>query len=169
MIKVKNVYFTRAGYVESYDFSILHTGLAIDIFSQDSSDDKKRLEFYNDVNGDSFLELCIRNNMKIDREVPWRVIADIRTKSSSGLSFGSVIKEYIPSFKGDLQVFFDNFYDRVIPYDENSYPYFEEFVETLQSLYRRFTVSIPTYNLYLMVLPQQNYHLRLNVLKQNLN
>jgi hypothetical protein len=136
--------------VESYDFSLLHTGLAIDIYGQDSNDDKVRKEYYDDVNGDSFLELCIRNNIKIDREIPWRIIADIRTKSSSELSFESVIKEYIPNFKGDLQLFFDNFYDRVIPYDENSYAYFEEFVVTLQTFYRRFIAAIPTYNLYLI-------------------
>lgn len=150
-VNKNNLYITRAGYVESYDFSILHTGLAIDIYKGDSSDNT-RLEFFEDINRDAFLELCIRSNMKIDREIPWRVIADIRTKSNkqNELSFTGVIKQYIPEFKNNLQLFFDQFYDRVIPYDENSYPYFEEFVNVLQSFYFSFVRAFPTYNLYLI-------------------
>jgi hypothetical protein len=80
----RGLYFTRAGYVESTDYSLLNTGLAIDIYEGDSSDDQQRKKFFEDVNFNAYLELCLRNNLKIDRQVPWRVYADIRTKSNLG-------------------------------------------------------------------------------------
>jgi len=36
-IKSSGTYFTRAGYVESYDYSSLHTGLSVDIYDSTSS------------------------------------------------------------------------------------------------------------------------------------
>lgn len=114
-VKNKNLYITRAGYVESYDYSILHTGLAIDIFDGDGSNDNERLDFFNDVNQFAFLEMCISANMKIDRQIPWRIILDIRTKKNKtedtgklDLDFVSVIKDYIPDFKDNIQSFFDS-------------------------------------------------------------
>lgn len=156
-IKAENKYLTRAGYVESYDFSILHTGLGIDIYNGNGLDDNLRLEYYQDINSEAFLELCVRTNMKIDREIPWRIFPDIRTKGggskkagSIDLDFATVIKEFIPDFKDDLQLFFDKFYDRVIPYDENSFAYYEEFVNVLRSFYFSFVRAYPTYKLYLI-------------------
>ena len=151
-IKTTNTYFTRAGYVESTDYSLLHTGLSIEIYKEQSSNDDERLSFYNDINNDAFLELCIRNNMKIDREIPWRLFLDIRTKSNgiSNTSFSEKIKELIPDYKDDLQLFFDTYYDRVIPYDDNSYVYFVEFNELLQSFYLTFIKSSPIYKSYLI-------------------
>lgn len=156
-IKTENKYLTRAGYVESYDFSLLHTGLGIDIYSGNGLDDNLRLEYYQDVNSEAFLELCVRTNIKIDREIPWRIFPDIRTKGgkSSGttkpnLDFATTIKQYIPEFNDDLQLFFDKFYDRVIPYDENSFAYYEEFVNVLKSFYFSFVRAYPTYKLYLV-------------------
>ena len=74
--------------------------------------------------------------MKIDREIPWRIFADIRTKSPADeLSFSTVIKNYIPEYTDNLQLFFDMFYNRVIPYDNTSYAYFEEFVNLFKSFF----------------------------------
>ena len=154
-VKNKNTYLTRAGYVESYDFSMLHTGLAIDIYDGDGSDDNERLDFFNDVNQFAFLETCISANMKIDREIPWRVIADIRTKENKSikteklnLDFASTIKQFIPAFTDNLQLFFDTFYYKVVPYDSNSFYYFTEFVSVLQSFYISFIEANPTYKKY---------------------
>ena len=147
-----NLYITRAGFVESLDYSILHTGLSVEIFKESSSNDEERIKFLEDINGEAFLELCIRNNIKIDREIPWRLYVDIRTKSTEEknskfkqLSFESEIKNYIPEFKNDLQLFFDTYYTRVVPYDTKSYIYFAEFVNIINSFYSSFLVSHPTY------------------------
>lgn len=150
-IKSNNLYLTRAGYVESYDYSLLHTGLAVEILKESSSNDEERINFFNDINHDAYLELCIRNNLKIDRQVPWRVYADIRTKSTLGdktLNFKTEIKNYIPEFEEDIQLFFDTFYTRVVPYDKVSYPYFTEFINILKSFYVSFTRAYPNYVTY---------------------
>ncbi len=155
-IKFEELYFTRAGFVESYDFSLLSTGLAIEIYSEDTSNDNERQGFFDDINSDAFLELCIRNNMKIDREIPWRLFLDIRSITSkegqlaftSTIEGESIIKQYIPEFDKDIQLFFDIFYNRVVPYDDDSYAYFEEFVTLIQSFYTSFLSSFPTYKTY---------------------
>lgn len=155
-IKIKELYFTRAGYVESYDYSLLHTGLAIEIHKESSSNDEERINFFNDINNNVLLELCVRNNLKIDREIPWRVYADIRTKPRideskqpfKQLNFRTEIQNYIPEFTDKLQLFFDTYYTRVVPYDEVSYPYFIEFTEIIKSYYTSFISSYPTYTEY---------------------
>lgn len=140
-IKENKTYFTRAGFVESTDYSMLHTGLAIDIYDGDPSNEEERLNFIKDNNANNFLELCIRSNVKIHREIPWRLFIDIRTKENKNdeYTFEGIIKKYIPEFKDNLQLFFDKYYTRVIPYDENSYQYFVEFVTNLQSGYDGFS------------------------------
>lgn len=154
-IKTRNLYLTRAGFVESYDYSLLYTGLTIDLYDETTSNDDERLNFYNDINYEALLELCIRNNLKIDREIPWRIFLDIRTKSSpdsdkSILSFSNKIpgispkiEDYIPEFEDKLQLFFDVYYNKVVPCDNNSYAYFSEFVLILQNFYQSFTNSYP--------------------------
>lgn len=156
-IKYKNTYITRAGYVESTDYSTLHTGLAIDIFDGNGSDDNLRLDFFKDLNHDAFLELCVMSNLKIDRQIPWRLIVDIRTKARKqtnpdklDLNFVSVIKEFIPQFDNDLQLFFDTFYYKVVPYDNLSFGYFGEFVAILQSFYISFQTNYQIYKKYLV-------------------
>lgn len=155
-IKKRDTYFTRAGYVESYDYSLLHTGLAIELYKESSSNDDARIDFFNDINSSAFLELCVRNNLKIDREIPWRIYIDIRTKprketagsSAKQLNFKTEIQEFIPEFNDDIQLFFDTYYTKVIPYDSVSYPYFLEFVNIIKSFYDSFTVYYPAYNVY---------------------
>lgn len=160
--KIQNSYLTRAGYVESYDYSLLHTGLAIEIYKGDIDKEGERSKFFKDINHLSFLELCTRSNMKIDREIPWRIFLDIRTitripdPDPKILSFSNKndvfprIEDpgYIPDFQEDIQKFFDVYYNKVVPYDENSYVYFEEFVTILQSFYNSFSKTFPNYKKY---------------------
>ena len=158
-IKTKNLYITRAGYVESLDYSLLHTGLAVDIYKESSSNDDERTNFFEDINHDAYLELCIRNNLKIDREIPWRLYLDIRTKGNGSadkvLSFSNLdpnttpkIQDYIPEFKEDIQLFFDTYYTKVVPYDEVSFPYFMEFMNIINNYYLYFKQSYPFYTDY---------------------
>lgn len=156
-VKNKNLYITRAGYVESYDYSLLHTGLALDIFDGDGSNDDERTDFFSDINQFAFLEMCISANMKIDRQIPWRIILDIRTKKNNAedtgklnLDFVSIIKDYIPDFKDDIQSFFDTFYYKAVPVDRESFNYFTEFVIILQMFYESFIQANPVYKIYLV-------------------
>lgn len=152
-VKTRDLYITRAGYVESTDYSLLHTGLALEIYQELTSNDDERINFFNDINNGSLLELCVRNNLKIDRNVPWRLYVDIRTKprqdnedsSFKQLDFRTEIKNYIPEFDKDIQLFFDTYYTKAVPYDEASYPYFLEFVDIIKYYYFYFTQSYPVY------------------------
>lgn len=153
-ISFKNLYFTRAGYVESIDYSLLHTGLSIEIYDGNSTDDSLRQRFVDDVNFPSFVELCIRNNLKIDREIPWRVYVDVRTTPSiirnpkfEILDFETNIKQTLPNYK-NIQDFFDFYYARVVPYDDVSYVYFQEFINIINSFYKSYIRSFPTFNFY---------------------
>jgi hypothetical protein len=158
-VSTKNSYITRAGYVESLEYSLLHTGLAVEIYKETTSNEEERLNFFNDINHDAFLELCIRNNFKIDREIPWRMYLDIRTKgvgnSDKVLSFSNLdpntspkIQDYIPEFKEDIQLFFDTYYTKAVPYDDASFPYFTEFVNIINNYYLFFKTAYPYYNEY---------------------
>lgn len=158
-VKFTNSYITRAGYVESLDYSLLHTGLAVQIYRESSSNDDERIAFFNDVNYDAHLELCIRNNFKIDREIPWRMYLDIRTKgvgvsdkvlsfSNTDVSVSPKIQDYIPEFKDDIQLFFDTYYSKVVPYDEISFSYFTEFINIINNFYFFFKESYPFYTNY---------------------
>lgn len=152
-VKTRDLYFTRAGYVESTDYSLLHTGLAVEIYKGSASNDDERIDFFSDINNNSLLELCVRNNLKIDKNVPWRLYADIRTKPRQDseestfkqLDFRTEIKNYIPEFDKDIQLFFDTYYTKAVPYDEASYPYFLEFVDLIKYYYFYFTRSYPIY------------------------
>ena len=112
------------------------------------SDEEEKMSFFNDPNQDSFLELCIRNNFKIQRDIPWRIFLDIRTKGPNIGSFSEKIVKYIPTFTDNLQDFFDKYYIRVVPYDKKSFPYFQEFVNILQSFYNSFLTLSSTYKKY---------------------
>jgi len=159
-VKNNREYFTRAGYVESVDFSLLHTGLGIEIYNEKTINEDERAGFFEDPNHEPFLELCIRNNLKIDREIPWRVYVDIRTKpADSGenqLDFETVAANFIPGIltkenpEEKLQLFFDTYYDRVIPYDMDSYSYLNEFITTIKSFYSAFIASTSSYKSYLI-------------------
>lgn len=146
-------YFTRSGYVESTDFSLLHTGLAVEIYDGSPDNEQERIDFVKDTNFPIFLELCLRNNLKIDREIPWRVYCDVRTKPNpkntkfEHLDFYSTIKNYIPHYK-QIQDFFDFYYARAMPYDDISFVYFQEFINILDAFYLSFIKSFPTFNLY---------------------
>lgn len=148
-------YFTRAGYVESVDYSLLHTGLAIDIYDGDPDNEELRRSFATDINFEAYKELCIRSNLKIDRHAPWRLILDVRTKKNNKnnkipygqMDFESSIKQYIPYFK-KIQDFFDFFYVKAIPYDKISFVYFEEFINLIDSMYDSFIFDFPNYKLY---------------------
>ncbi len=154
-ISFNNLYFTRAGYVESTDYSLLHSGLAVEIYNGDSSNDPLREEFVNDVNFPSFIELCARNNLKLDREKPWRVYVDVRTTPNRNnfnnkfniSNFQSSITQYLPHYK-NIQDFFDFYYARAIPYDEVSFVYFQEFINLINSFYKSFIESFPTFKFY---------------------
>lgn len=150
-LKSKSLYFTRAGFVESYDYSPLYTGLVIDVYNGDLSDTKSIESFYKDINYPAFLELSLKNGFIINKEIPWRLVCDIKKKivaeKISELNQTSPIK-FVPSdFDINLQKLFDVYYTRVLPNNEKDFEYFKEFMVVVEGFYNSFIFQFPTFKI----------------------
>ncbi len=69
---------TRSSFMMAKDVSILTTGLAIQIGDRDASIDQPKIdEFYNSPNFEYFRNSVINYGFLIDKNVPWRIVADL--------------------------------------------------------------------------------------------
>ena len=121
--------FTRLAYGESGQSTVLNTGLAIEIYSGEYGDDKLAASFINDPNFPIYQELCRKYGFKIDRNIPWRIVANIRSNN-----LFPFIEEKIQNKTEDTIK--DIFRENYISYDGDEY--FEEFMTYLKSFYATF-------------------------------
>tara|TARA_R110002167_G_scaffold172187_1_gene370471 strand:- start:421 stop:1695 length:1275 start_codon:yes stop_codon:yes gene_type:complete len=71
---------TRSSYIISRDLSVLSSGLAIEVYSGDYSDDAiKRDLFYTNKNFAPFRNAAYQHGFMIDKHIPWRLIADLNS------------------------------------------------------------------------------------------
>ena len=75
----KTMPFTMSGIASAFYMSPLATGLCIEIDDQPYDDDKKKHEFLKDPNFNVYRIAARRFGFMIDRNVPWRLVADIRS------------------------------------------------------------------------------------------
>ena len=69
---------TKSSFMMAKDVSILSTGLAIQIGDRDASIDQIKVdEFYNSANFEYFRNSVINYGFLIDKNVPWRIVADL--------------------------------------------------------------------------------------------
>jgi len=145
----KDFYFTRAGFIESREFSPLQTGLVLDVYSGNASDSIIKEKFYNDINYSAFLELCLKHGFILNKEIPWRLTCDIRQKlvaeKIAEETKTSKLKIIPEDLKDNLQKLFDVYYERVIPVEEKDYDYYREFIVALETFYKSFTFQFPTF------------------------
>lgn len=145
----RDQYFTRAGFVESKDYSPLNSGLVIDIYKTNYFVSSEKEKFYNDVNYDAYLEIMLRHGFLVDKEIPWRVYCDIRqtivAKKIVEINQSAQIKFKEEDLKENLQKLFDVYYDKVLPETENDFQYFKEFITTIEAFYNSFIFQFPTY------------------------
>jgi hypothetical protein len=121
--------FTRMAYGESGKSTVLNTGLAIEIYPGDYGDDKLSASFVNDPNFPIYQELCRKYGFKIDRNIPWRIVANLRSNNLSPF-----IKEKLQNNSDNtIKNIFTEFY---ISCDGNEY--FEEFITYLKGFYATF-------------------------------
>jgi hypothetical protein len=70
--------FTRTGFVKSKFCSIQGSGLALEIADlQYSNDQAKMDQFINNKNWDFFVKTCSAHGFLVDRNIPWRIVADV--------------------------------------------------------------------------------------------
>jgi len=71
---------TRSSYLMSRNVSILSSGLAIEVYDGDYSDDAiKRNLFYTNKNFAPFQNAAYQHGFMIDKHIPWRLIADLNS------------------------------------------------------------------------------------------
>lgn len=111
--------FTRTGFMESTFCSPYVTGLVIDIAIEDYSDDfVKSVDFVNDPNFMFFADSAKQLGFMIDRNAPWRLVANLNSTvmqnyaRNSGISLGSDKIENIATIQETL-------YKRTSPVDMN--------------------------------------------------
>jgi len=122
--------FTKTAYIKSRLCPISCTGLAIEIADFDHSNDEQKYEkFIQNPNWRFYVNACNQFGFMIDRNAPWRIIADI---DSAGMK--AVASHYVgadaPSLntKALMSAYYRN------PYVE----YFEDqFVEILLNIYNK--------------------------------
>ena len=71
---------TRSSYLISRDVSVLSSGLAIEIYDGDYSDDTTKVNlFYANKNFAPFRNAAYQHGFMIDKHIPWRLIADLNS------------------------------------------------------------------------------------------
>ena len=71
---------TRSSYFISRNVSVLSSGLAIEVYSGDYSDDAiKRELFYTNKNFAAYRNAAYQHGFMIDKHIPWRLIADLNS------------------------------------------------------------------------------------------
>ena len=75
---------TLSSYLISRNVSILSSGLAIEIYSGDYSDDAiKRELFYTNKNFALYRDAAYQHGFMVDKHIPWRIIADLNSPNMS--------------------------------------------------------------------------------------
>ena len=74
--------FTRTGFIMSHYCPIATTGLVVEISDDDHGDDEIKFEdFINDDNFFFFVAAARRFGFRVDKNAPWRLIADVKSET----------------------------------------------------------------------------------------
>jgi len=120
---------TRSGYVTSNSSSPLISGLVIEVGSGDCGDDKKKFDkFMRDPNFNYFAKAARKYGFLVDRNAPWRLIAD---------PFSLPMLGYLDAYGVNEQSFFATYYHRTFHVD------LENLREDLRFLYNEFVLRHP--------------------------
>tara|TARA_R100000664_G_scaffold9688_1_gene16155 strand:- start:217 stop:1509 length:1293 start_codon:yes stop_codon:yes gene_type:complete len=136
-IENKKTPFTRIGFHGSNLLSSFSTGLVLEIYEGEYGNDREAFEFVNDPNFELFEELCKKYGFRIDRNNPWRIIANINSERLQPF-----IAELVPSENNTVTTkkVFDLFYENL-----NDNLYFTEFISYLKIFYATFRQAFTKY------------------------
>lgn len=127
---------TFAGFVKSRFCPIFSSGLCLEIADSDYFDDQNKIEqFYNSPNWEFYLNACRTYGFMIDKNVPWRIVADIGSSEALEYSIqydlvstdnilATVYEETEIFFFNKLKFYILNLYNQTVttfaePYDCN--------------------------------------------------
>ena len=107
--------FTFSSFVASNMVSNLSSGLVVDIFDVNSDDDAKKVDFFvNDVNFDFFRHAATFHGFVIDKNMPWRVIANL---SSDRMKKVMELLEFDVTYEKGPKNIFRKYYRKTYPMD----------------------------------------------------
>lgn len=86
---------TRSGFIESNFVSPTMSGLIIEMGSEDYSDDFTKSYDYRDENFELVARIAAQYGFAIDKNIPWRLIADIRSPAMQEYMYGVPIEEFL--------------------------------------------------------------------------
>jgi len=106
---------TKSFFMKSNILSPLSSGLMIEIYNGDYSDDVlKNSMFYSQRDFRFFKDLAYQHGFMIDKHIPWRLVADIKSPNME-----RYIKRYLP-FTMNYGLFFPKFYEKATKLDFNT-------------------------------------------------
>jgi|21_taG_2_1085346.scaffolds.fasta_scaffold13620_2 hypothetical protein len=71
---------TRSSFILSRQCSVLSSGLAVEVYSGDYSDDEaKKALFYDNQNFALYRDIAYYHGFVLDKHIPWRLVADINS------------------------------------------------------------------------------------------
>ena len=111
--------FTRTGFMESTFCSPYVTGLIIDIAIEDYSDDfVKSVDFINDPNFMFFADSAKQFGFMIDRNAPWRLVANLNSTAMQNYARKSGIQLTNDKIE-NIAIIQETLYKRIGPVDMN--------------------------------------------------
>ena len=117
--------FTRTGLINGMTCSPNISGLCLELSKASHSEDReKHIDFYNNPFYNSYSEVAKNHGFMIDRNAPWRLVADIRSNqmrrymSRYGFGLNNLYEEsFYKSYEYDIpsiKVYLENFYKSYI-------------------------------------------------------
>ena len=140
----KRLTLTFPGFLESNNYVPYGSGLVYDIHDGDPDSDSEKVDFYNDPNFNVYKYVVKSHGFKIDPNVPWRFIVDLRSNEmevpfidyfdSKTFTAGG---HGVGAYSTDKKEIFKNIFTPPASYVNFSTRY-NGFATTLQRLYRKF-------------------------------
>ena len=122
--------FTLPAYIKSYYCPATVSGLVIEISDIEPSNDEEKIKkFYESKNWEFFLNACATYGFMVDKNIPWRIIADIG--SAPMLEYA---RKYGPRTTNDILT---------IAYEKAHRIYFDKFKKQFYVAYN--TLRLPRY------------------------
>ena len=72
---------TKVGYIESRYAEVNYNGLMIEVAKDNHGDDLKKWEWIQDLGFDFWVRGCAMHGFWVDRNAPWRIVANLESKS----------------------------------------------------------------------------------------
>lgn len=92
---------TRSGYALSKQSSVYHTGLYIDVMTdQDTNLDQQKAEMLSDPNFECYVSLAYEHGFLVDANAPWRLVVDLDSPvTKTNIMNGRDINEFEAFYK----------------------------------------------------------------------